>query len=376
MSNNNNNLLPKLADVSPNPSSSSSSTHSTSNDQQRRPSQMESYGVHCQEPTCNLSDFLPFTCGYCHKSYCSSHRLPFTHDCTAYDAAKHDIKVELCQWCGEPLKVAHLPGGRESDINTVMEDHISSGQCKVLQDVGKDGLLIDPQRASSKHKPDRNGSNAGMKNEKKCNFSRCKNIMWVEMKCPKCGISYCPTHREAKSHKCGTELENRSPTLGAAASKSMKNTTSQASFSTNKTSPLFPQNPFSKLSLSSSKTSANNQGNSTPSPTAKLASPTAPTLPTSPSSSTSPASAPKEKTTTAIPNVLDAIKGKTTTNVNDMSASRRAAKERQQAALALENRAKKGLLSESEKLRYATLQALEAKQGNKANNKDKDCCIS
>jgi len=60
-------------------------------------------------------------------------------------------------------------------------------------------------------------------------------------------------------------------------------------------------------------------------------------------------------------------------------ASKRAAKERESAAMALKKRAEKGLLSEDEKLRYATLQAMQAKNGTAGGKKSdggKDCCIS
>jgi hypothetical protein len=89
----------------------------------------------------------------------------------------------------------------------------------------------------------------------------------------------------------------------------------------------------------------------------------------------------------------------------ERSVAKRAAKERESAALALKNRAKKGcvrftddpgwwwipasllstafrsLLSEDENVRYATMQAMEArgaagKKGNQDAGGGKDCCVS
>lgn len=340
--------LPKLADIpSPDPSSSTN----------RRPSHIESYGVHCQEPTCNLGDFLPFKCGYCKLSYCSYHRLPFSHECKSYDEKQLDNRASLCQWCEEPLRVENLPNGKNTDINIVMEYHILNGDCKVLKDVGNDGLFKDSRNGSSIKGSGKlattTTASGKKKDEKKCTFGKCKNIMWVEIKCPYCGEKFCPSHRERKSHKCGEDKNNnnnnnssssssinndRSPSIPqqqqqqankspnfmsapfmkAKVSSSVGSTSSDPSTNNTSTqkkapSPLVPQNPFSKLSLSTSKNG------------------------TSSSSSKSP-----QTTASTSTNVIDVIKGKTSSSVNDMSTSRRAAREREQAAMALKNRAKKG----------------------------------
>lgn len=384
-------LLPKAANISPNPSTSSSSSSTNggisntnnNNNDYRRPSQIESYGVHCQEPTCNLSDFLPFKCEFCKKSYCSSHRIPnSTHDCPSYDASKYDIKVDTCQWCNEPLKVEHLTNGRESDINIIMEDHINSGHCRVLQNVGKDGLLLQDNRSGqtiSSSLSTANGNKKKKNNEKKCNYARCKNIMWVEMKCPQCRISFCPTHRETRSHKCDENMQvdtnnttqgknskssskiNTSPTTTPSAPSKMKNKLSSTGIATSstttktstRTSPLAPANPFSKLSLSSSSKNSSSSPPFTKVSTAALSK----TSPTSTSSEYANSSynnsnssnnsnnnnkAVGAATPVTLPNVINVIKSKTTSNVSEMSTSRRAAKEREQAALALQNRARKG----------------------------------
>lgn len=241
--------------------------------------------------------------------------------------------------------------GRETDINTAMEWHISNGQCKVLKDVGKDGLWQDSRNGSSIRASKMLADSASTvltnkqkkENEKKCTYGKCKNIMWVDIKCPACGDKFCPSHRDKKSHKCGEER-----TMNPHNNNSNSRSTSS----------------LGRPVLSTSRPSAIQQGIKT--------------LSLSASSSSPLSSSEKSNTTqTTKANVIQAIKGKTSSNVSDMSSSRRAAREREQAAMALKNRAKKGLLTEDEKVRYATLQALEAQQGSKTSKsgKDRDCCI-
>lgn len=38
-------------------------------------------GTACQQPQCNVCDFLPHHCQLCEKDFCSSHRSRFLHDC-------------------------------------------------------------------------------------------------------------------------------------------------------------------------------------------------------------------------------------------------------------------------------------------------------
>lgn len=301
-----------------------------------RPSHLEAYGVHCTEPTCNLSDFLPFKCGYCKSSFCASHRLPFAHTCKAYDENEADVRVSLCQWCEGPLRVDKLHG-RDTDINEAMEYHISSGACPVLQNVGADGLF------KTDHKNGKLGislKNAQQKDHKRCNFWKCKNILWVEMKCKSCGKSFCPSHRETRAHKCG-ELEGSSGASSGSATpvnppSTSKTASSKISFfanasKTKSTSAIndgaagasgsqntsVPQKPFAKLSLGNS----GNKGSAS-----------------APSTSPTDSASKSGKSN----NLLTSIKGKTTSNVADMSVSRRAAREREQAAISLRKRAEKG----------------------------------
>lgn len=322
----------------------------------RDTSQIEHYGQHCQEPTCNMSDFLPFKCGHCKKSYCSSHRLPFTHACGEYDASTADVRASLCQWCEQPLRVDNLQG-RDTDINTAMEYHISSGQCPVTKNVGSGGLFKD-EPANAQQPAKKKGSN-------QCRHPRCKNIMWVDIKCTSCGQRFCPSHREPRAHKCGEEQQDGKSGQAKPSNPSTSTFTKMANGLSN-----VPTSP--KTSMLSS-----NPSTKGPSMFRKPSTQTSPTISSKPFAKLSLKTS-KDKDSAAelnkTPSIVTAIKGKTTNNVSDMSASRRAAREREQAALALQNRAKKGLLTEDEKVKYATLQAMQAKSGDAG--KSKDCTIS
>ncbi|MCJ1230956.1 hypothetical protein MMC12_007631 [Toensbergia leucococca] len=43
---------------------------------------LDTIGAHCQYPTCNQLDFLPFRCESCKHTYCLDHRTETTHKCT------------------------------------------------------------------------------------------------------------------------------------------------------------------------------------------------------------------------------------------------------------------------------------------------------
>ena len=51
----------------------------------------------CKKKGCRRRDMIPFTCKYCKKSFCSSHRLPKHHDCPAH----------LARIAGQELREKH-----------------------------------------------------------------------------------------------------------------------------------------------------------------------------------------------------------------------------------------------------------------------------
>lgn len=320
--------------------------------------QLEAFGAHCQAPTCNQADFLPFQCPHCSLRYCSFHRLPFAHACQAYDEALADRRVTLCPLCSEPLPIAELLRERqhldtrtttEIDPNLAMERHIESGRCRALRTDGN-GLVTDDA-----------GNRAKVKGKTACTYTRCNNQMWIDLSCERCGKAFCPTHREPKQHRCQAAAATPSPKTSPRVPSSSKmaqglstNTLSSLASSTSakKASPLMP-------SSASMGTSSSGAGPSKSASSQGSAQPKKPGVPASIAAS--------------LPSM--GIKSS-----EERSVAKRAAEERESAALALKNRAKKGLLSEDEKVRYATMQAMEAKgagkKGNSESSGGKDCCVS
>ena len=43
-------------------------------------------GAHCSVASCNLQDFLPFTCAGCQQQFCLEHHTPKAHACPQHDA--------------------------------------------------------------------------------------------------------------------------------------------------------------------------------------------------------------------------------------------------------------------------------------------------
>jgi predicted nucleic acid binding AN1-type Zn finger protein len=41
---------------------------------------------------CGKEDMMPYCCSYCEKYFCSAHRIPENHECTAVTAGKKPVK--------------------------------------------------------------------------------------------------------------------------------------------------------------------------------------------------------------------------------------------------------------------------------------------
>jgi len=199
------------------------------------PTRIEAFGTHCSLPECHLGDFLPFTCTYCTKPYCSSHRTPESHQCPAYDAAAQDVRATICPLCQEAIPVSEY-GGRNADINIAMDAHFENGRCKVLNQ--QNGLIKE------------DGGNAKkLKGQYQCKFGRCENRNWADIRCDKCGKGYCPSHREPKHHKCAmasTTASSSSTNVNLVPAKP-----SSSSSNTGKPSSFPVKAAFSKLTIAS-----------------------------------------------------------------------------------------------------------------------------
>lgn len=159
-------------------------------------------GRHCQNPDCNLLDFLPFTCDGCRKVrftaisialavvfvtcspipneftrertgyvqvFCLEHRSYRSHECPRSDHRSR--RVVVCEACSTTIETTG------EDERTVLERHEGSGDC-------------DPRR--KKKKP-------------ACPVRRCREVLTFSnaSTCKGCGLRVCLKHRFPADHGCG-----------------------------------------------------------------------------------------------------------------------------------------------------------------------------
>ncbi|KAJ4482095.1 hypothetical protein J3R30DRAFT_3329480 [Lentinula aciculospora] len=253
--------------------SSSSSSRATHKLEQDGP--LLAIGKQCSHPTCHLVDFLPFKCQHCQVSFCQDHYKVAEHSCPQYDENKHNRIAPNCPLCNDP--VAIRPG---QDPNVRMEEHFAK-ECTVMTGhVAKKSTPICAQR-------------------------KCGKVLFAPIRCDKCRLSYCPSHRFPGDHTCHTTPARSSAPASGRPFAFKYRATSQAASST--VSAI-------KKTIASAATS------SQPSPS---------------------------KSATPMPNPFSKV-------------DRRAKAEQESRRKALQERAKRGLLSEEEKLRLASQQAEEA----------------
>ncbi|BGP03548.1 hypothetical protein RTG_03162 [Rhodotorula toruloides ATCC 204091] len=306
-------------------------------------------GRHCKEPSCNQLDFLPFSCPSCHEDFCADHwRPPAGHKCLKFDPAKADNRIPSCPLCSAP--VSFPPG---TDPNIAMDAHLSSS-CPIL----------NPSLAS---KPAAKPAN-------ECSARSCKTKMIVPIACDKCGLKHCPKHRFATDHAC------RALQAGGAAGK------------TGEKGGAGVKKAFGGLMSKAAAGSTRQPASSNLAGLAALrraqqAKPTS----RAPPSTAKPVATSAPLGSAANPLVLDSdgddsdiqilsskpAKGTGATGTGGggkkalasvgiaSKTDKRAMAEQESRRKALEARAKKGLLTETEKLQYATMQALAVKNGGK-----------
>ncbi|KAH8104739.1 hypothetical protein BXZ70DRAFT_1005247 [Cristinia sonorae] len=269
---------------------------------------MLNIGKQCSHNTCNLVDFLPFKCQHCSQSYCGDHFLPQTHQCERYDENKHNRVAPPCPFCQTPIAI---PVGE--DPNVRMERHFNT-DCAVL--VGK------PVKPSTP----------------RCPRANCGKVLFAPIKCDTCKQQFCPTHRFPADHRCVTlpAAKPSSPANGAASRPGPSGAAAMAAI---------------KRAVNTTTSSSSASRPAPPSPQKRPQPPASPSKPIATSTSTKSTSS-----STARP-------------TNPFSATdRRAKAERESRLKGMEARAKKGLLSEEEKVLLAAAKAEEASK--------KDCVIA
>lgn len=235
-------------------------------------------------------------------------------------------------------------GGRNADVNAAMELHLNRGRCRGFPSPGSqssngnnDGpaktlssaaMVANGSSASSSS--NNNNNNKGGKGQYQCRYGRCSNRNWADIHCDKCGKGFCPTHRDPKHHKC-------SSTLGATTATPTKAAGSDDSRRRN------DNNATSRISQGVSRLSLARAGPSATSSAAAAAADKATTLSSANIGPGHP-KLPSKDRQPSLGHVQAGPSSKTASGTNDRSASKRAAKERESAAIALKKRAEKGLV--------------------------------
>eukprot|EP01029_Cantina_marsupialis_P029323 TRINITY_DN780108_c0_g1_i1.p1 TRINITY_DN780108_c0_g1~~TRINITY_DN780108_c0_g1_i1.p1 ORF type:complete len:212 (-),score=33.84 TRINITY_DN780108_c0_g1_i1:106-741(-) len=130
----------------------------------------EVIGKHCEYPSCNLRDFLPFTCDGCRKVFCLEHRSYATHECI--NSSNKDKRVIICPLCKDSV----LIGPHEDETIAFHRHEITT--CK-------------PHTRKSKKK-------------KRCPVEGCKEKLTRSNKesCADCSQEFCLRHRFPDDHDC------------------------------------------------------------------------------------------------------------------------------------------------------------------------------
>ncbi|KAG1751111.1 hypothetical protein EDB19DRAFT_2035953 [Suillus lakei] len=314
-----------------------------------RETQLLGLGTPCSYPHCSLLDFLPFKCPHCPGSpaFCAEHFHP--HCTTAH--AHLDRVAPNCPLCSVPVAIP--PG---EDPNVRMERHISRF-CEVTNT---------------------SGTQQGKGGSKICARGKCGKILFAPIGCDKCHKEFCPQHRFPKDHSCPSLTSHR-PNTSSTSRPSIRPSPVSAAPSSSSAKSAPP--PLSRPAPPSKPTSASSSKLSIPvsvsvpnliSKTNRVSS--APILSTSLASiSVLPLSAIKPPSPIISPKPMTRTKPTSSNFLDPMSfIPPRAKEERESRRKAMADRAKRGLLTEEEKLIFAQEEAARAKKGRKG---DKECLV-
>ncbi|GAA5853760.1 hypothetical protein JCM5353_006443 [Sporobolomyces roseus] len=331
-------------------------------------------GRHCSEQSCRQLDFLPFKCPCCSLPFCSTHwRPPTGHLCSSYDPSLYDNRIPSCPLCSLPIP---LPTP-QTDPNIPMDSHFSLS-CPTLHP-----HLAKPKKPSNE-----------------CEVSKCKTKLIVKMECLECGGKYCTTHRYGKDHGCEERRERRrkekeeerkkkkaSSFLGGAMFGSKSTSTPIATGSRGRTKengnrppPVVGQAGLAALRRAQQALSTSTSSSSVSKPTPSTSS--SATKPSNLNRGGNSASSSSSSDIEIVSFTPASSEPKPTASSNTQPKStasrkdtKRAKEEEASARKALEVRYQKGILSESEKIRWAELRAKEHVQGSGEGKKD-GCNVS
>ena len=145
-------------------------------------------GQRCSHDACNLVDFLPLKCQYCHQPFCGSHFSLSTHTCPNRPPEYTLNRVApLCPLCSTPISA--LPG---EDPNIPMERHIGS-ECR-----GKEEKKDELRRKREKGEV--------------CWKKGCGKVLFAKIRCEACKHDFCAPHRYPNQHVCPSLSSSSSST--------------------------------------------------------------------------------------------------------------------------------------------------------------------
>eukprot|EP00922_Rhytidocystis_sp_ex-Travisia-forbesii_P008473 GHVS01012448.1.p1 GENE.GHVS01012448.1~~GHVS01012448.1.p1 ORF type:complete len:446 (+),score=52.00 GHVS01012448.1:160-1497(+) len=105
-------------------------------------------GAQCSQTDCNQLDFLPFLCAHCNKLFCSTHRTPVSHECSACHVSE-DLPGSECNFPGR------TPSDSSSNITADRsgETLVVCDQCNVACVLVSDSLAPEEvERRLTEHR--------------------------------------------------------------------------------------------------------------------------------------------------------------------------------------------------------------------------------
>ncbi|KAJ9115281.1 hypothetical protein QFC20_001148 [Naganishia adeliensis] len=311
---------------------SRSSTPASDDDRRRDSGEMLFIGQRCAHDACSLVDFLPLKCQYCRQPYCSTHFPASTHACPSMPPA-HTLNriAPICPMCNIPQSTN--PG---EDPNIVMNRHIQH-EC---------------QGARTRRDEIRELKARKEKGEV-CWKKNCTKVLVVNMKC-----DVTPSTSSIPPQVPKPTVPSSFPrfSLKNNLTKSTPAATASSSTPTTTTSLLTPSgNPRKDAALAAIKRSLQKKSESAATNTSKV--------------EVKEAAADKGKPT--LTSVMQSFKSGSTPTL-----SKEAKAELESQFRSMENRYKKGLLSASDKVKYAEMCAQrESARRNGLINKNEQCVV-
>lgn len=157
---------------------------------------------------CSGDKYMSFTCSECGGEFCTQHRLPEEHNCSALRTKSRDewFKEELSVRKNRQSESTRRTEDRQRDtVNGNSDKKLSCTRCnkdtsRVCPDCG------DPYCADHQNPVGHNCSSID-KEEDYCDVNDCDEDTITS--CHDCGNNYCYLHYPSKKHDCGTSTKKQ-----------------------------------------------------------------------------------------------------------------------------------------------------------------------